>query len=134
MRGSDAQAALDCFEKILATNPKFERVLSNAAHAAGNLGLNEKALGYLERAIQVNPYASRYHIGAGYQAVQAENWARAKQAAEQAIELNPASLDARRLLVILYAKQGNRAPAFEAWRAFAALDPPDKEEIRKLLD
>jgi tetratricopeptide (TPR) repeat protein len=134
MRHKDDQGALDCFDKILAVTPKFERVLSNAAFVAGNLGLDEKAAAYLKRAIQVNPYASRYYIAAGYQALKGENWGKAQQAVEKALELNPASLEARRLLVILHTRQGNHDQALEAWRAFAALDPPDKEEIRKLLD
>jgi regulator of sirC expression with transglutaminase-like and TPR domain len=130
----DARGALDCFEKLLLTTPNFERALSNAAQAAGDLGEDARAVAYLERAIAVNPHASKYHVGLGYLSLKTKNLARAVQAAEQGLQINPASVDARRLMVHVRVQQGDRAMALKAWQAFAAFNPPDGEELRRLLD
>jgi hypothetical protein len=55
-------------------------------------------------------------------------------AARRAIAVNPASVDARRILFLAQLRQGNRDAAKQAWQTLAAFDPPDKEELRRLLD
>ena len=127
MKSSDAAGAVECFERILAMQPDFERVLSSASLASERLGMDAKAIAYLERAIQVNPYSSQYRVTLGHLWMKQRKWERAMQAGEEALKLNPASLDARRLMVLLHGRQGHGPQALAAWQAFAGLDPPDKK-------
>jgi len=127
-------AALECFEKILAVDPNSERALTKASSAAAAVGEDKKALGYLEQAIKINPYSASNWVGLGHLCMRRAEWAKAAEAVDQSLRLSPASLDARRLAVIVPYRQGKRAQAVAAWQAFAAFEPPDKDAMRRLLD
>ena len=128
------QAALSGFDAVLSKDADRDHTLINAAVAASQLGRDNQAIDYAERAARLNPYSSKHQLTVGSLRMKAGQWPEAVDAARRAIAVNPASVDARRILFLAQLRQGNRDAAKQAWQTLAAFDPPDKEELRRLLD
>jgi tetratricopeptide (TPR) repeat protein len=126
--------ALADFRKMLARDPSDEKGLVEAATAAQELRQYDASLQLWQRARAVNPYPSEYAYAAGYQWSRQKAWKEAATAAQEAVRLNPASLDARKLLILSLVRVGDRARARAEFEAYRAFQPADINGVRSWLD
>ncbi len=129
-----AAEALKTFERILSLAPEHEEALAWAGYLAEQLGPLERAEDYWHRAVDVNPCFSGYHVGLARVLFQRERWQQAAQEAGAALQMNPARLEARRLLLLCHLRLGDREKVRVEWEIYQGLRPPDLEEVRKLIE
>jgi hypothetical protein len=130
----NAPEALKTFERILSLAPKHEEALAWAAALTEQLGTPERAEGYWPRVVEVNPQFSGYHLSLARSLSRREQWGQAAREAEIALRKNPARLDARRFLLVCYLRLGKRDKAQAEWRVYQEFQPPDLDEVRKLME
>ena len=122
--------ALETFVTLLADHPDREEGLVWAASLAQALGENDKAISYWQRAIAVSPYVSENHYALGYLHSQGKKWKEALLESRKALQINPARLDARKLLILGYLRLGDRKRAQEEFDVFQSFGPPDLADVK----
>jgi predicted CXXCH cytochrome family protein len=120
-------------ETLLRLAPRHENGLYLAASVAGARGKSDEALSLLGQLVQVNPYSAPYFHQLADLHYQQKNWRPALDAARRALELNPAHLEARRLLIFCSLQLGLRDEARAAFEVYAAFKPADVEAVRAML-
>jgi tetratricopeptide (TPR) repeat protein len=128
------QAALDDLEKALAQAPRREFLVRVAAAYAEQLGRDEEAIGYWQRAAEINPWRASYHEHLARLLAKQQNWPEALGACQAALRFLPADIDMRLILVTCYLRIGNKGEAEKEMAALLALEPPNKEELRRWFD
>src|SRR5262249_5751559 len=86
------------------------------------------ARSYGERAIAVNPWNALYHLELAKVHAHGRDWNAAARECERALQLNPANLTIRSLLVTCCAQRGDREHAEAEFKVLAGLSPPDQQE------
>jgi Tfp pilus assembly protein PilF len=127
-RGEEAMAA---FRRALALEPERESALTAAAYVAAQVGRRDDALGYWHRAIAINPWRSDYRAELASVYLRNHDWNSAGAAARDALRLNPANLDVRKLLIRCEVRLGDRAAARHEFDTLMAFDPPDRDDLRR---
>jgi Flp pilus assembly protein TadD len=122
------EEALTAYEKALEQAPQREVTLARAASLTLRLNRLAAARSYEERAIAVNPWNASYHLDLAKVHARGRDWHAAAVECERALQLNPAQLTARSLLVTCYAQQGERDRAQAAFQTLAGLSPPGQQE------
>jgi tetratricopeptide (TPR) repeat protein len=122
--------ALAAAETVLNREPQREIALVDAATAAEAVGRNEAALAYWRRAVEVNPWTSRYRFQrANLLAVRGE-WEAAAEECRTVLRNNPGNVEARLLLVAYHVQRGDRDRARAEFEAVLALHPPEPDKLR----
>ncbi|MCI0682078.1 MAG: hypothetical protein L0Y71_08240 [Gemmataceae bacterium] len=129
--GGNALEALKIVQQLLERSPRRESLLVTAAHLASSLARPEDAVGYWQRALEVNPATSDYHVALAAEYGRLKNWDMALPAVRRGLDLNPARVDARKLLIQLLVHQGNRPQAEQELVILSALSAPDAEQVRR---
>lgn len=119
------------FDGILARVPDRENTLSQAASLAMEMHRHEAAVSYWRRAIKVNPWRWEYHHALAVAHVRRSEWNQGLHACQQALELNPAGLEVRKLLLGCYLGTGDKAKAAAEFERLMDFNPPDREELRR---
>jgi tetratricopeptide (TPR) repeat protein len=127
-RGEDGLAA---YEIALAKAPRLERALVEAAELATRLGQRGRAIGYWQRAIAVDPYRSAYHSQLADLYAEGRQWEPARKACQKALALNPAHLQARKLLIRCYQRLKDPRKAQAEFDILLGFDPPDKKALQE---
>jgi tetratricopeptide (TPR) repeat protein len=127
-RNAEAMAA---HEAILKRLPHRQSTLEQAAKLASELNQGRTAAGYWRRAIAVSPYQASYHHGLAYALLQAGDWQEAAEACRQALQLNPASIEVRKILVTCYLELGDRERAQREFDLLMRFEPAEKEALRE---
>jgi tetratricopeptide (TPR) repeat protein len=125
--------ALRCLQSITGVAPEHEEALAWAAALSEQLGTLELAEDYWRHVLTVNPHFSNYHMGLARLLLLHEHWEEASREAKTALQLNPTRLDARKLLIMCYLRLKNREGLQLEWEKYQGFDPPDLEEVRKLI-
>lgn len=102
-----------------------------AAWATGQLGQLDRAIGYLKRAIAVNPSVAFYHRELARYQVDRRDWAAALASARQSLRFNPADLETRRFLVRSLDGLQQRDEARNELKILLGFDPPDARKLRR---
>jgi Flp pilus assembly protein TadD len=113
--------------------PNRENVLVDLGQLNQRIGQRAAAVGYLQRAVAVNPYISSYHAGLAQLYGSLGEWAKSVEACQSALRLNPADWETRMMLVMAYLRTGDRQRAQAEFEEFVQLDPEHEQLLRKLL-
>ncbi|MDX1480673.1 MAG: hypothetical protein R3315_03300, partial [Woeseiaceae bacterium] len=127
------ERALNLLEQVLAIDPNYAPALAHAGQTALTLGAwnfrplgasFEQARNYGHRAIAADPdYDAGYVLLGSVAGSFDQDAAAARRYFERALELQPASVDARLQLAFLELVDGETRPMVEAARAKVATDP-----------
>src|SRR5262249_27262541 len=98
--------ALKASEKAVEQKPNFESALALAAGLATRLNRTEPAIGYLKRAIELNPYVPRYQVDLAALRIERREWSQAQAACETALKVEPFNVDARVRLITCLLRTG----------------------------
>jgi Tfp pilus assembly protein PilF len=121
--------ALDAFRNALAREPNRETALMGAGFLASRGGRPRDALEFWRRAVAVNPWRSDYRAELASAQFQARDWKAAAGSCREALRLNPANLEVRRLLVRCELRLHDLAAAREDFQALLGFDPPDRDDL-----
>jgi Flp pilus assembly protein TadD len=130
----DAAGAAAAFDHALAISPRREVTLQWAAELARIRKRDSSVVTYLDRAIQVNPWRHEYYSLLGDAQARLENWPAAFKKSEDALNLNPANLGARQLLVESLVRIKRFDQARTEMERFMALHPPNAEGFRRWFE
>jgi Flp pilus assembly protein TadD len=103
--------ALFAFEQALGHAPDREYALRAAGRLAQESGDLDKAVAYWRRAVACNPQAAYYHGNLALLLAQRDDWRSAREQCRTWLDLDPGSLEARRLWIRCLRKLGERQAA-----------------------
>jgi hypothetical protein len=118
------EAALATCAAALNEDPQRETTLFLAAALATQLQRSAEARTYAERAIRVNPWLWQYRHMLAEAYAQEDAWEKAAEACRDALQLQPANLPSRQLLLRAYLQLGDKSRARGELDACLALLPP----------
>src|SRR5581483_9680867 len=98
-----------------------------AAKLSGELGRQREAADLWERAVQINPYALAYQFEHARSLLQLGAWERAISVCRTALQLNPAHLGTRQVLVEAARQQGDRPLAEREFDRLLRCAPPEQQ-------
>ncbi|CAN5890024.1 hypothetical protein BH23PLA1_BH23PLA1_05620 [soil metagenome] len=125
--------ALTSFEKALARSPT-EEALDAAIPLAARLDRPEEALELARQLVELNPWRSGHHRTTAYLHADAGRWSQAVDSCRNALRLNPADIEARRLLIGCFLQLGDPNQARAEAEALLAFNPPERDELRQLIE
>jgi predicted CXXCH cytochrome family protein len=125
------EEALALCEEVLQQRPKREAILATAAMFAATLGHRDRAIDLWRRALEVNPWPSRYHFELAKVCADARRWSDAARECELALRTNPSHVRTRWLLVGCLLNDGKSEQAQTQFDRLMGLDPPDRERLRQ---
>jgi tetratricopeptide (TPR) repeat protein len=99
MRQGDTAGAMAALETILAKAPETEVVLESAAYLAEQLQQLETATDYWRRAINMNPWLASYRQQLAGVLAKRGAWEEARAECEACLQLDPANMASRVLLI-----------------------------------
>ncbi len=123
------EEALQDLDRVLRLAPGSERAQLLVATLARQMNRQGEAADAYRRTLAINPYNSEYHHGLAYACFRMSDWAGACDAAGAALELNPARLDTRRVLISSLLKQGRAGEARAEFDRFRAFHPADEATV-----
>src|SRR5262249_4294311 len=125
----NAAEGMAVLEKTLALAPNREKLLVRAAQTAENLGRERAALDYWQRVIAINPGHWNDHYRIALLLEKAKEWAKALEACQEAIRLNPFTIEPRKVEVRCLLASGKKEQASAAFKVMLVLEPSRKEEL-----
>jgi len=114
--------------------PEQEAALTYAASLASDMGQHARAIVLWQRALAVNPWTARSHFELARLFVLRQEWRKAADEAQATLKLNPFHLEARKLLIVCYHQQGDKARARAEFDHLLKLNPPDKQTLHHWFD
>jgi tetratricopeptide (TPR) repeat protein len=120
---------LSAFRKALALEPNRESALTGAAFSAAHAGRRDDSIAYWQRAIGLSPWRAEYRAELASLYFQSRDWHAATSACREALRLNPANLDVRKLLVRSLLRLGDQSAAQGEFETLIAFDPPDRDRL-----
>jgi hypothetical protein len=127
-RPREARAA---YEALLEKAPRREVALADLAQLLMALADADAAVSYWKRAVDVNPWLPRYRLGLAQTLLNRRAWVEAREQAEAALRLNPATVEARMLLARVALGLGDAAQAQRDFEAALAVAPEREAELRR---
>ncbi len=125
-RFEDSRSA---FRNALAREPNREPSLVGAADVAAWAGRRDDAIADLRRAIAVNPWRAAYRSDLAALCFDRRDWPAATAACRDALRLNPADVETRKLLVRGLLRLEDIESARAEFRILLGFDPPDRDEL-----
>lgn len=122
--------AYSAFLKALEVEPNRETSVSSAAFLAQRLDRTEDAIRWWQRAIQLNPQRMLYHSSLAILYHNQRKWRDGKENVDRWVEMQPGSVEARRIRTIYWLRLGNRAAARAEFAIIEALKPANLPELR----
>jgi hypothetical protein len=126
------EAALAACAAVLNEEPQRETTLFLAAAMETHLQRPAAVRAYAERAAKVNPWQWQYRQMLAEAYAHEGDWEKAAAACRQALELQPANLAGRQLLLRSYLQLGDKARARRELDACLALLPPGQRDGLRL--
>ena len=126
-----SREASDVYKHVLQRQPKREASLAVVADLFSAVGDYPRAIRYWQRAIEVNPWMSRYWYGLAKAYQGSGQWKLCQQTAEHAIRRFPTSMGARHLLVESHLRLGEPAGADEAFEWIRRYNPRGMDSLSK---
>ena len=124
------EEALDAFLQILQGTPDREWGLFGAAQLSSQLGRYEAALTLWQRAVRLNPWNWEYHDGLANAYAQRQEWKEAVEQCQEALKLNIAALETRKLLVKCLLQLREKDKAQKELMTLLDFDPPDSQQLK----
>ncbi len=125
------QEAAAAYEAAVEKAPRRELMLTDYVDLLAELKQPDRAVEMLKRAIEINPWPSRYHDTLAQLYADTKQWHLAIRACQDALKRNPVHLEARRRLIDCYLQTGDKKRAEAEFQALLAFDPPDREELQR---
>jgi tetratricopeptide (TPR) repeat protein len=122
--------ALGVYEDVLARFPQREASLTAAAMLAQSRQQRDKALDYLRRSIEVNPWHAQYRAHLAELLVEQNAWDEARTQAEAWLRLDPPCIEARFLLVRCLLRTGDAEKARTEFAKIERLRPANLGQLQ----
>lgn len=132
-RVSEARASFERTVKLTARYPStMPKAWNNLGLIAGREGRNDEAIGYFERALQIDPdnVIALENLGSAYRAE--KRWDEARKTLERAIELDSNSAEANYSLGMVFAQTGDTQRAYECLQLALKMRPAYPEALNNL--
>jgi tetratricopeptide (TPR) repeat protein len=126
----DFAGAAEAFEEALERSPRREISLQYAAVLALEQKRPQDAIGYLERAIEVNPWRHEFHHFLAEAHFRLGHLPTVLKECQEALRLNPADIPACRLLVEAHLGLAQPEQAKAEFERLLGLHPPNEEGLR----
>jgi hypothetical protein len=135
LRSLDRTAeALACAEFVLDRAPRREVALADAADAADALSQREKAVGYWDRAVAVNPWRVNYRFRRAQLWSEAGDWGRAMAECDAILHIDPNMVEARLLRSAYLLEAGDPRAARAEFDTVMALHPRQPDDVRRWFE
>ncbi len=118
-------AAIEAFETLLKRAPSHEGALVTLGTIHRDLGHPERALPYWRRAVEVNPWVAEYRRNLVMHLAARNQWEELRPHCHKWLDLDPASVEARRYWTESLLRSGRRQEAEAEFARIRALRPPD---------
>jgi tetratricopeptide (TPR) repeat protein len=125
------EEALSAFETALRLSPGREKSLFGAALIAARLGRVENSVKYWKDLIALNPWNREYHDELAKIYAEQREWKLAAEQCVDALKLNLAAWDTRKLLVKSLLRLGKKSEAQEEFEILLGFEPPDPDSLRR---
>jgi predicted CXXCH cytochrome family protein len=126
--------ALKTIEKALELAPAKESVLETAGFLAEKLSHDDAALDYWRRTVEVNPWKPSYRIALARLLSKRQEWMKAAKECRAILELDPANVESRLLLVGCLARSGKPEQARGEFEIAVKLSPKDEDNLRRWFE
>jgi Flp pilus assembly protein TadD len=121
--------AVEALETLLQRAPRHEGALVTLGTIHRDLGRTDVALKYWRRAVTVNPWVAEYQKNLVFHLADRNAWEELRPHCRKWLELDPASVDARRIWVASLVKKGRKTEAEAEYRKIRALRPPNLDQL-----
>jgi tetratricopeptide (TPR) repeat protein len=128
------QKALSVCEETLRTAPRREWTVTDAAMISQSLGKNEESFAYWKRALEINPWSSRYRHEVATQLAAQREWAKAGAECMRVLKYNGSHIESRMLLVRCLLQRGEKGQARAEMARVLALRPTAAESLQRNID
>jgi len=125
------EESLRAFQAALRVAPNREKSLFGAALIAARLGQAENSVKYWKEIIALNPWNWEYHDELAKIYAARREWKLAAEECKNAVRLNLAAWDTRKLLVNCLLRLGKKAEAQREFEILLGFEPPDPEALRR---
>ncbi len=129
-----SEKGLSAYRLALAKDPTRQTAIEGAARLSARLGKIQDAISYWQQAIAIDPRRFGYHAELARLQFRLRDWHSAALASQAALRLNPSSLQVRTWLAQCYLQMGDHAGARRELETLLGFDPPDRDEILRLLE
>jgi hypothetical protein len=117
--------AIEALEALLERAPRHEGALVTLGSIYRDMGRLDLALPYWRRAVEVNPWVAEYRRNLVLPLADLNQWAELEPHCQKWLALDPASVEARRVLVGSLIKRGRKSEAEVEFAKIRALRPPE---------
>jgi tetratricopeptide (TPR) repeat protein len=121
--------AIDALEALLRRAPGHEGALVTLGTINRDLGRTDAALAYWHRAVEVSPWVAEYRKNLVFHLAARNCWDELPPHCRKWLELDPASVDARRIWVQYLLRGGRKTEAQTEFAKIRALRPPDLDKL-----
>ncbi len=128
------EQGLAAYRMVLAKDSTRQTAIEGAAALSSRLGKHQDAVTYWQQAIAIDPRRSGYHTELAREQLRLRHWRAAAEASQTALRLNPSSLQVRKWLVQCYLRLGDPQSARREIHTILGFDPPDRDELLRLLE
>jgi hypothetical protein len=118
-------------ELVLERAPEWEPSVTGAASAADALGQQDRASALWQRAVALDPWYSGYHDALAQTLSGMKRWPEAIRECDATLNLSPARLKTRILLIGCLVKSGDRDRARKEFALLVQLDPQEKDALER---
>jgi hypothetical protein len=122
--------AWEAYKKVLAKEPHREISIMGAAMSAHSLDKLNDAVDLWGKAVAENPWRASHRAAYAQVLRQLRRWPEAREQAEAWVGLDPPNIEARLLLVICLANEGNKARAREEFARIERLKPSNLARLQ----
>jgi predicted CXXCH cytochrome family protein len=129
-QGQLRQALAEC-EEILARVPRRELALTDAGVISQQMELADKSLAYWQRALEVNPWSTRYRFAMAKLLSMRDDWDKAAAESRRILAQNGDHIFSRLLLLEYYLRNRKTAEARAELETVLALHPPNEAQLRQ---
>jgi Flp pilus assembly protein TadD len=126
--------SLDTCNRVLALAADHERTLEYAGQNAFVLRRFGEAADYLQRAITLNPWSTRYRYQLAKVYEEKEDWPHVVRVCQEALRRNAHHRDCRMLLIYGLARCGRKDEARAEFQTLLGQHPPDPDKLRRWID
>jgi tetratricopeptide (TPR) repeat protein len=124
-----AENAIDVLEALLERAPGHEGGLATLGMLYREKGQFALALPYWRRVVEVNPWYAEYRRNLTLHLAELNEWKELLPQSQKWLELDPASIEARRALVAALIKNGRKSEAELEFAKIRALRPPELPKL-----
>jgi len=123
------EGAIESLEALLKRSPEHEGALVALGQLYRELGHRDKSVEHWRRAIEVNPHFAEYYKNLVVLLAEGQAWPELQPYCRTWLELDPGSVEARRIWVECLLETGQQAEAQTEFAKLCALRPPMLAEL-----